>query len=142
MPLPCGVLYAFLLFVQVFPRPPPLQICGGALLSYVTRSQRFRQSASRWGCFFCSFLMLLLCIFHNFLSAFLLVFFCVFVMCPLFWCVHYGETGSRPAGRGDCGDDNCVVETKAARLSLKGSSSHLGRKKEKCANEFSGVHIY
>lgn len=55
MPLPCGVLYAFLLFVQVFPRPPPLQICGGALLSYVTRSQRFRQSASRWGCFFLLF---------------------------------------------------------------------------------------
>ena len=46
---------AFLLFVPRFPRPPPLQICGGALFSYVTRSQRFRQSASRWGCFFLLF---------------------------------------------------------------------------------------
>jgi hypothetical protein len=59
----------------------------------------------------------------------------------LFWCVHYGETGSSPAGSGDCGgDDNCIVETKAARSSLKGGSIHPGRKKEKGANEFSGVH--
>lgn len=72
--------------------------------------------------------MLFLCILYNFLLAFLSGFFCVFVMYPLFWCVHYGETGSSPAGRGDCGgDDNCVVETKAARLSLKGVSSHPGR---------------
>lgn len=100
--------------------------------------------------------MLLLCIFHNFLSAFLSDFFCVFVMCPLFWCVHYGETGSSLAGRCDCGGDKiCVVETKAARLSLKGSSSHLGRlpaaaqakysrlqKKERVQMAFKGVHIY
>lgn len=151
MPLPCGVLYAFLLFVQVFPRPPPLQICGGALLSYVTRSQRFRQSASRWGCFFCSFLVLqyiFLLIFntsfvyfHNFLSAFLSGFFCFFFaysLCiPLFLCVHYGENGSSLAGRGDYGgDDNCVVETKAGRLSLKGDSIHPGRKNKGCKWRF------
>lgn len=87
--------------------------------------------------------MLLLCIFHNFLSAFLSDFFCVFVMYPLFWCVHYGETGSSPAGRGDYGgDDNCVIETKAGRLSLKGELNPSGQKKAKGANEFSGVHIY
>ena len=59
--------------------------------------------------------MLLLYIFHNFFSAFLSGFLCVFVMYPLFLCEHYGETGSSPAGRGDCGgDDNCIIETKAA----------------------------
>lgn len=149
MPLPCGVLYAFLLFVQVFSPPaasPNLR--RKVLHSYVTRSQRLRQSASRWGCFFCSFLVLqyiFLLIFNAsfvyfstiFFRLFFLIFFCAFVMYPLFWCVHYGETGSSPAGSGDCGgDDNCVVETKAARLSLKGSLSHLGKKKQRVQMNF------
>lgn len=77
MPLPCGVLYAFLLFVQVFPRPPPLQICGGALLSYVTRSQRLRQSASRWGCFFLLFFSSSVYLFSYFYCLFC-VFFTIF----------------------------------------------------------------
>lgn len=128
MPLVCGVL-GIPPICAVFPRPPPLQICGGVLHSYVTRSQRLRQGASRWGCFFWlffgslvqfstvffSFLMPLLCILYTFFSAFLSGFLCVFVMYPLFLCEHYGETGSSPAGRGDCGgDDNCIIETKAA----------------------------
>ena len=58
--------------------------------------------------------MLLLYIMYNFLSAFLFDFLCVFVMYPLFLCVHYGENGSSLAGRGDYGGDEiCVVETKA-----------------------------
>jgi hypothetical protein len=53
------------------------------------------------------------------------------------------KTAAGLAGRGDCGgDDNCIVETKAARLSLKGGSIHPGRKKQRVQMAFSGVHIY
>ena len=72
--------------------------------------------------------MLLLCIFHNFLSAFLFGF---------LLCIRYGETGSSLAGRCDCGGDEiCVVETKAARLSLKGSSIHPDKKSKGCKWRF------
>ena len=159
MPLPCGVLYAFLLFVQVFSPPaasPNLRRSLIFLRDEVSAVQAKRQPLGLFFLLFFQFfsisfflfLMALLYILYNFLSAFLSGFFCVFVMHPLFWCVHYGETGSSLAGRCDCGGDEICV------LSLKGSLSHPGRlpaaaqarhsrlQKKKVQMAFSGVHIY
>ena len=60
------------------------------------------------------------------------VFSFAYLLCiPLFWCVHYGETGSSPAGRCDCGGDEiCIVETKAGRLS--GEVFAAAEKKKEC----------
>ena len=132
---------------RFFPRPPPLQICGGALLSYVTRSQRFRHYVSRWGCFFGSFLVLQYTFLLIFNASF--VYFSQFSFGFSFWfllCIRYAapcfyvciiKNGSSLAGRGDCGGDEiCVVETKAARLSLKGSSIHPDKKSKGCKWRF------
>ena len=95
MPLPCGVLYAFLLFVQVFSPPaasPNLRRSLTFLRDEVSAVQAKRQPL---GLFFFAlfqffsisfflFLMLLLCIFHNFLSAFLSVFFMYSLCIPCF----------------------------------------------------------
>lgn len=86
--------------------------------------------------------MLLLCIFHNFLSAFLSDFF-YFLLCVfLFLCVHYEKNGSGPAGRGDCGGDEICVVRRRPQVFIKRKLNPSGQKKEKGANEFSGVHIY
>lgn len=60
--------------------------------------------------------MLLLCILHNFLSAFLFDFLlCIRYAAPCFGVYIMKKNGSSLAGRCDCGgDDNCIVETKAA----------------------------
>lgn len=145
---------AFLLFVPRFPRPPPLQICGGALHFLTWRGLSGSGIVSAVGAvFFCSFFSPSVYLFFSFCCLFCALFTIsfrlfflvsfVFSLCgPLFWCVHYGETGSSPAGRCDCGGDEiCVVETKAARLSLKGSSIHPGKKSTGCKWIFRCTHL-
>ena len=84
--------------------------------------------------------MPLLCILYTFFSGFLFDFLCVFSC----FCVYrLMKWGSRPAGRGDCGgDDNCIVETKAGRLSLKGELNPSGQKKSKGCKWLSKVYTF
>lgn len=96
-----------------------------------------------FGIFFFLFLMLLLCIFHNFFRLFFLIFF-VYSLCgPLFWCVHYGETGSSPpAGVIVMVMMITVLLRRKPQAFIKRNLNPSGqKKKERVQILFSGVHI-
>ena len=114
---------------RFFPRPPPLQICGGVLhflRDEVSAAQAKRQPLGLF--FFYSFLVLryiFLLIFNASFVHFLQFSFgfslwfllCIRCAAPYFCVYIMKKNGSSLAGRGDCGgDDNCIVETKTAGL--------------------------
>lgn len=120
--------------------------------SYVTRSQRFRQSASRWGCFFCSFLVLQYIFslvfnasfvyFSQFSFGFSFLIFFAYSLCIPCFGVYIME---KPAAVLPAGVIVVVMKSVLLRrrpqVFIKRSLKPSGQKKAKGANEFSGVHI-
>lgn len=125
MPLPCGVLYAFLLFVQVFSPPAASPNLWRSLTFLRDEVSAVQALCQPLGLFFFALFLALQYIF-SFLFAASFVHFSQFLFGFSFWfllCFRYAapcfgvyimeKPAAGTAGRGDCGGGEiCVVRRK------------------------------